>query len=223
MIAYLSSRFGKTITSLVFPGYCPECSAEVATNVEWACDDCWNRLSPAGRGLWSMQNVLLERIFVAFHYNDLARTLVHQMKFYGREDIAGKLGRLAAEQMLLGGVEWPVEAIVPVPLHPVRIRERGYDQNLSIARGVSEITGLPVCTDLVRRVRHTSPQSRLSDGERLVNLRDAFEPVSSSSSSIPETILFVDDVIHTGATIIGCIEALKRQSQFTAFGLVACG
>ena len=170
-----------------------------------------------------MQNVLLERIFVAFHYNDLARTLVHQMKFYGREDIAGKLGRLAAEQMLLGGVEWPVEAIVPVPLHPVRIRERGYDQNLSIARGVSEITGLPVCTDLVRRVRHTSPQSRLSDGERLVNLRDAFEPVSSSSSSIPETILFVDDVIHTGATIIGCIEALKRQSQFTAFGLVACG
>ncbi len=213
----------QSLTALVFPQYCPECKAEMSEGDGWACENCWLTLSPAGKGLWSERSQLQDRIFVAFRYNELARILVHQMKFYGREDIAIKLGRYAAEHLLLGGADWPVKAIIPVPLHPVRIRERGYNQNLALAHGVAEVTGLPIRTDLLKRVRHTSAQSRLSDKERLVNLRDAFEPMLSPSESIPSSFLIVDDVVHTGSTIIGCIEALKRHGQSVAYVIAACG
>ncbi len=215
--------FGQSLTSLVFPNYCPECQEEFPTGKGWACESCWLKLSPARKGLWAKQGTLKMPVFVAFHYNDLARTLIHQMKFYGREDIAQKLGRFAAERLLLDGVEWPVEAIVPIPLHPVRVRERGYDQNLSLAHGIAEITGLPIRTDLIRRTRHTSAQSRLSDKERLVNLLGAFELTSSSTDTVPSGILFVDDVIHTGATIAGCIDVLRQSTDFHPFVMVACG
>ncbi len=219
----MPDNFIASLASLVFPHYCPECTAEMPSGDGWACASCWRRLGRAGKGHWSGRTLNQNRVFVAFHYGDLARQLVHQMKFYGRRDVAVRLGGYAAEHLLLGGVAWPVTAIVPVPLHPVRIRERGYDQNLMLARGVAKATGLPVRTDLVRRIRHTRAQSKLSDKERLVNLKGAFEPKSAPKETIPSSILLVDDVIHTGATICGCIEAIEKHGQIEIGVLAACG
>jgi predicted amidophosphoribosyltransferase len=111
---------------------------------------------------------------------------------------------------------------VPVPLHPVRIRERGYDQNRMIADSVAAQLNLPVRSDLIRRVRHTTPQSRLPDDRRLTNLAGAFEPARGSSPPAG-TLLLIDDVIHTGATARGCWEALERAGADDVAVLTACG
>lgn len=223
MIRYFRPDFIHSVTSIVFPYYCPECQTEKTDGKGWICEDCWRKLEPAGQGRWTTEPSLAERVFVAFHYGELARKLVHQMKFYGRTDIAGEFGQRAAEFLMLGDTHWKFDAIVPIPLHPVRIRERGYDQNLLIAEKVAEVTGLPLRTDLVRRVRHTTAQSRLSDGERLTNLRGAFRPFSSVKTPLPDSILIVDDVIHTGATILSCMEALNSFYSPKTYVIAVCG
>jgi len=215
--------FIRSVASIVFPYYCPECQTEKIDGKGWICEDCWRQLEPAGKGKWNVNPSLVERVFVAFHYGEIARKLVHQMKFYGRTDIAEEFGQRAAEFLMLGDTHWKFDAIFPIPLHPVRIRERGYDQNLLIAGRVAEVTGLPLRTDLVRRVKHTTAQSRLSDSERLTNLRGAFRPISSVKASLPDSILIVDDVIHTGATILSCMEALNSFYRPQTYILAVCG
>jgi ComF family protein len=166
---------------------------------------------------------LAGRVFVAFHYGSIARGLVHQMKFYGREDVAYLLGVEAGRGFLKWQRDLPFGAVVPVPLHPVRLRERGYDQNLSLARGVAEKLDLPVRTGLIFRNRNTRAQSRLSDVERITNLSGSFRPASTRGETVPQRVLLVDDVIHTGATVSECIQALLMTGVDDVKVLAACG
>lgn len=213
----------RTATALVFPHYCPGCRSFWPDGRGWLCPDCWAALPLAGRGLWAADRALCERLFVAYHYSDAARELVHRMKFYGREDIALGLGEAAANRMIAREPAPPVEAIVPVPLHPVRVRERGYDQDLTLAKGAARVLGLPVRSDLIRRVRNTPAQSRLSDAARRLNLRGAFAPNQHRRQSVPKAVLLVDDVIHTGSTVRECIASLLEMGVGDLFVLAACG
>ena len=149
--------------------------------------------------------------------------LVHQMKFSGRTDIAATLGTEAALRIKDQPGVKECSAVIPVPLHPIRIRERGYDQNLVIARNVAGVLNLPLLPHLLRRTRNTPPQSRLSDRERRKSLQDAFEPIASNVSYHEAKMLLIDDVIHTGATAKGCIAALNRIGIRDVMTLAACG
>ena len=160
---------------------------------------------------------------VAFHYDSIARDLVHQMKFNGRIDIAREIGARSAERLRDQIPVSELDGVVPVPLHPVRIRERGYDQILVIARAAADQLQLPLLDTLIRRIRNTPPQSRLSNVERLVNLRGAFSPVSTSQKASNVNVLLVDDVIHTGATARDCIRALSEAGVRNVMVLSACG
>ena len=196
--------------ALVFPLYCPACGQIWEEGRGWLCPRCWENLPAAGLGIWARNRNLRRRVMVAFAYDEVTRELVHQMKFQGRVDIAEEIGAQTAKRIqgeLDGSM---ISCVVPVPLHPVRLRERGFDQNLVIAREIAAGLSLPLRADLIRRTRNRPPQSRLSNIERLSNLQDAFAPVVSSPKPVPEAALLVDDVIHTGATAAGCMEALKR-------------
>jgi ComF family protein len=114
------------------------------------------------------------------------------------------------------------KAVVPVPLHPVRVRERGYDQNQILAQGIAEVLDLPVRSDLIVRVNNTRPQSRLSDKERRINLVKAFR-IADHPGAAPQSVLLVDDVIHTGSTLLGCKEGLLAAGVGRVTLLAACG
>lgn len=110
---------------------------------------------------------------------------------------ANNFGYLLAKHLESKGVELP-ECIVPVPLHPLRMMRRGYNQALEIARPVSNALGLPIETRLCKRIRYTRPQTRLTETQRKQNLRHSFV---LNGSNRYRHIAIVDDVMTTGSTI----------------------
>ena len=101
------------------------------------------------------------------------------------------------------------QMIVPVPLHARRLRERGYNQALEIARPLARALGVPCRRDLLRRIRHTDAQTGLDANARRRNLRNAF--TMTASTDPPSHVALLDDVFTTGATLAECCALLKRN------------
>jgi ComF family protein len=108
---------------------------------------------------------------------------------------------------------------VPVPLHPKRLRERGYNQSRLLAQELGKLTDLPVVDDCLVRGRHSLPQARTSTvGERRSNVADAFSCRDRRLQG--KSVLLIDDVSTSGATLDACARALKQAGATTVWGLV---
>ncbi len=129
------------------------------------------------------------------------------LKYKGRNDIGYFLGKQFGLQLAKSELYKPLTAIIPVPLHPKRMQERGYNQAEVIARGISEAMGLPVVPDVLLRNVYTQTQTRKTRLERMSNLSGAF--ILNNPEKIKgEHILLVDDVVTTGATLETCAQTL---------------
>jgi len=106
--------------------------------------------------------------------------------------------------------------MVPVPLHPSRLRSRGYNQSALLAREVSKLTGLPVKEDLLVRVKDAPPQMGLGRENRWRNVGSAFQCVGDLRN---QAVLLVDDVVTTGSTMSACASALKSAGAASVWGL----
>jgi len=100
------------------------------------------------------------------------------------------------------------DAIVPVPLHPSRLRRRGYDQALELAKPIARELGIPLLANALQRVRATAPQSELDAGARQRNLRRAF--AVKDGAELPAHVALIDDVMTTGATLNAAAKVLRR-------------
>ena len=137
-----------------------------------------------------------------------AREAILAFKYTGRETLGRYLAELMAERSgpILDAGPWDV--LVPVPLHPRRERERGFNQAAFLARHVGRRVGLPVAPRALRRVRQTPPQSGDADARRR-NVRGAFA-VARPPDVAGRSILLIDDVLTTGATANECARTLRR-------------
>jgi ComF family protein len=141
----------------------------------------------------------------AFLYRDPVDRLLPRLKFH--RDLAA--GRLLAGCMAAAFVGLPrPEALVAVPLHPARLRRRGYDQALELARPLAQALGVPLLHGALLRLRDTAAQSRLDAPARKRNLRRAF--AVPTGAQLPGHIALVDDVMTTGATLHAAAAALRR-------------
>jgi ComF family protein len=131
-----------------------------------------------------------------------------QPRFKFHHDLAA--GRLLSQLMSAACALAPrPQALVPVPLHHARLRSRGYDQALELAKPIARTLTLPLRTGLLQRVRATTPQSSLDAGERRRNLEGAFAVVAAADKdALPAHVALVDDVITTGATLHAAARAL---------------
>lgn len=141
----------------------------------------------------------------AFVYGFPLDRLLPRAKFHG--DLSSTRLLAALMTSALGEAERP-QALVPVPLHTGRLRERGYDQALELARPLAHGLGLPLRDDLLRRTRATAAQSRLDASQRRRNLRGAF--AVRGDCEVPAHVALVDDVMTTGATVHAAALALLR-------------
>ena len=164
---------------------CRTCGAEIDGIFE-SCSECMNHPKPP----WT-------RAYALFRYTDEVLDCIHLFKYQGRTELARPLGRLAAG--LADAESSRYDCIVPVPLHWRRFLKRGYNQSALFARQLGGHLGIPV-RGLLRRVRHTKQQAFLTKNERNSNIAGAF---SISDSTVAEmcSILLVDDVMTTGATL----------------------
>ncbi|RME95222.1 MAG: ComF family protein [Verrucomicrobia bacterium] len=139
----------------------------------------------------------------------LVLEVIHRYKYrqavWFEPFLAGLLVSQAAAAVRDGGFD----AIVPVPLHPLKLRERGFNQAERLARWLGRAAGVPVQTGWVRRVRPTRTQTALDRDARQKNMRGAFEPRNGVRLN-GQRIVLVDDVLTTGATTSACAAALRR-------------
>jgi ComF family protein len=160
-----------------------------------------------------------QRARAAVRYDDVARTLVHALKYQDRTDLAPAMGRWMAR----AGSELLDEAdvLVPVPLHWRRAWGRRYNQSGALARIIASQTGVKVATEALRRVRPTQQQIGLSRSQRASNVQGAFKVTEAGQSEIQgRRVVLVDDVLTSGATTDACARALLRAKAASVDVLV---
>jgi ComF family protein len=139
-------------------------------------------------------------------HSEVAR-LIYEMKYHDRPDVGEDLGRLMAAEMQMAGFFDDIDLLVPVPLSPKRLRQRGYNQSEQLARGISQITGLPVCSGALKRRHFHASQTRLRRLERLDNVDHQFF-LADDRLLAHRHVLLIDDVCTTGATLRASADAL---------------
>lgn len=190
---------------------CVGCLADLPHN-HHACSRCahplpWDPQATGVCGACQRQPPPQDASHVPFLYQDAIPSLVVGAKFHGRLNLARLLGLCLARSLRQEGVTRP-DIIIPVPLHPQRMRERGYNQALEIARSLSRELAIPVDPSICVRLRDTTPQVGLEREERRRNVRGAFgviRPVASRHVAI------LDDVVTTGGTA-GEVARVLRQA-----------
>ncbi|MDR3175874.1 MAG: ComF family protein [Desulfovibrio sp.] len=181
--------------------FCPDCASSLPRRERGFCPLCgelypWKHLpsTPCARCLrdpppWQ------GLIFYGAH-EDLLRKLLLDLKFRKQVHLAVALGKLLAAHP--GMTEVSADLVAPLPLHPRRLRQRGYNQALELARPLAADLNLPLLPDLLARSRETTPQTRLARSVREKNLKDAFVCTQDVRGL---HILLVDDTLTTGATM----------------------
>ncbi|MBE5782057.1 MAG: ComF family protein [Clostridiales bacterium] len=174
-----------------------------------ACDRC---LSPVKKGkkcsrCASALMKEIDRVFAPYQYKNAVRTLIHAFKF----NACNEALPILADAMEMALAERDFDCLVPVPLHPKRLRQRGVNQALLMAEALARRTGIPVC-ELLRRVHYHRPQSLLSEKERMKNVEDAFLAEETAKGL---KILLIDDVRTTGSTAHACAKALKKAGAYS--------
>lgn len=197
---------------------CLGCQAELPWLTQ-ACRGCGAPLPGDGPrcGACLRRPPPFEASFIPFAYRPPLDRLILQLKFQRQLAVAPLLGGLMAEALARDAVARP-EALLPVPMHPARLRERGFNQAMELARVLSRHSQIPLQAHLAIRQRHTAMQTRLDGQARRRNLHNAF---AVDASPLPSHIALVDDVVTTGSTVSELARTL-RQAGVARVDVWAC-
>jgi ComF family protein len=199
---------------------CTECFVVIPrTNYHFIEDN------PVAQLFWG--RCLIEKAAAFSYYNkgSRIRKLIHNMKYNGIREIGYDLGRLYGLSLKTSGFINDIDIIIPVPLHPMKKRIRGFNQSETISMGIADTTHLPVDLKSLARVLVSATQTKRSRYERWTNVEGIFQ-VLDSQTIMGKHVLLVDDVITTGSTIESCtnellkIEGVKVSAVALAFAVV---
>jgi ComF family protein len=202
-------RYINDFISLFFPRLCLTCESPISGNESVICTNCRaslpetgfhrNRKNPVEELFYGRLRVEKAMSLLFFDRGSKYRKLLYHLKYKGRKEAGIFLGQLIGSRLKENDI-LPIDFIVPVPLHPVRHRRRGFNQSRVIADGIASILDKPVNEKVLARVKYTSTQTRRGRFERWQNVEGIFacpDPEKVESKHI----LLVDDVITTGSTL----------------------
>ena len=200
---------------------CPSCFSQIHPLSTSSCQRCSSPLSPSGACPTCQYAPLkVTGLRAASTYQEPLRSCIHALKYNGNTRMAEPLGTLLAQTYLNFGIQ--ADAIVPVPLHSERYKQRGYNHAALLAAVCASQTGIPFYDNLVLRHRATLAQVGLNPSERQQNVQGAFacSPAFASGQLHGRTILLIDDVCTTVATLEACVAPLFSAGARTVWGLV---
>ena len=217
------------IIDLFYPPLCAGCDARVNKGILF-CEQCLNSLPTTEHALradnkalalFPKQDKLLRASSFCFYEHDSAiRNALHKLKYYHQPWIGPQLGQLAATQMTQQNNELfkDIDLIIPIPLHPEREKQRTYNQSELIAQGISKITNLPIDNSHLKRIVNNPTQTGQDTAGREKNVEGIFK-VENEKDLRGKTILLVDDILTTGATMRSAIKTLHhiRNLKFEIF------
>lgn len=208
---------------MFFPELCSGCGKNLFKSEHLICIDCIYHLpytdfhldkdNRVARQLWGRIPFKQASAYLYFQKGLRVQNLMHQLKYNSKPEVAYKLGEMYGMKLLNSEMMENVEAIVPVPLHPARLRKRGYNQSEHFAMGLSTSLKIPVNTSLIRNI-YTQTQTRKSRFMRYENMKEVFD-LAQNHSLENKHVLLVDDVITTGATIEACALELTKITGLT--------
>ena len=213
-----------SLIGLLYPSVCAACGTSLFKWEKLVCTRCRSMLPKTGYELNEDNplaqifygRVCLKAVTACFFFSKEGKVqhLIHELKYKGNSDagffLGQELGKTIKEAPLFQGLDY----LIPVPLHPKRERERGYNQSMVIAQGIAEITGVEIGKNFLLRSVNTATQTHKTKEERWNNVKDIFV-VKHVSQLEGKYVLLVDDVLTTGATLEACALKLSSISGIT--------
>ena len=195
---------------LLFPRVCPACAEALAGSEEVLCTSCRFSLprtdshqTNGGRiaeKFYGKVEVASAHAYLTFSKGGSVQRLLHALKYRNQPEVGQLLGKLYGAELRQAARYPDSDLIIPVPLHRAKLRQRQYNQSDYFAEGLSEAMQIPWSPTVLHKGKSTDSQTRKSRFERFQNVTDAFE-VTEAGAVRGRTLILVDDVITTGATL----------------------
>jgi len=212
----------RSVKDMFLPRFCSGCGQRLALGEELVCSECIATLPLEVNYNWEYNQRMnrwatherLVRVgaFTRYEHDNSAAHIIRSLKYNRRYLLGPWMGRTAAQHLASSGLFDGVDALVPLPLTPARRRYRGFNQAELIAQGMSEVLGVPVLTKVLKRTADRESQTHFSLQGRLTNASHVFE-VDEVEGLGQKHLMLVDDVMTTGTTMLGAIEALEAHTD----------
>ena len=208
----------RSLRSLLFPVGCMVCGEHVDSAMRGVCIRCRYEIpltgfcrddeNPVKEHFAGLVPVEHASSFIYYSGGSLWQELVHRFKYGGEWSLAERMGEWYGAELRDTGLYGDVDAVLPVPLHPLKMLRRGYNQSRYLGEGIARSLGVPLCASAIRRTRNNPPQARRRGGDRWDNVDNLFS-VRRPEMLRGRHILVVDDVLTSGATLTSCIMAIR--------------
>ena len=210
--------------SIIYPNICLLCRHQLIANEQHICNLCLFNLAKteyhhkkdnlAELLFWGRAKVDRAAAFFFYQKDNNSQKIIHHIKYKNEKELGQYLGSKYGS--LLKKTSWVTEAdfLLPVPLHPKKQKSRGYNQAEWIAKGISETTNIPINTKILCRNKHTDSQTRKGRYNRWQNTSGIFS-INNPDSLTNKSVIIVDDVVTTGATIEACTYHLEKIPGIT--------
>lgn len=203
---------------LFYPKVCLLCPNPLVKGEHLVCTNCMVNL-PKTTFVFGKHN-MVEQIFWGrikikagialywFEKGGKVQHLLHELKYKGKQEVGIQFGRYLGREIIKTSEAKEIDVICPVPLHPKKLKRRGYNQSYCIAKGIAEVLLKPVLPHAIARTSYTETQTKKSKIDRWENVKDVFT-ISQPDFVDHKHILLVDDVTTTGATLEACAKAFN--------------
>jgi len=220
------------LIALFFPPLCTSCRKRLVGGEKHLCLECISNIPRTD--FHKVKDNKLEMLFAGrFPYVRMAsysyfvkggiiQSVIHNLKYRNDPQIGNFVGELCGRELERSSFVEDVDLLVPVPLHPNRLKQRGYNQALKIADGMSSKLNIPVCSDNLLRVVDNSTQTQQSKLERQLNTEGIFG-VHDPEIFRNKHILLIDDILTTGSTVESCIKAILEKCPETRVSIYTIG
>lgn len=217
--------------NLIFPKLCSACEETLLKNEKIICMKCLLTLpktnyhldknNPVNTTFWGRVDIDMAASYYHFSKGSRVQKLLHQLKYKGGEQVGEIIGQHYGYELKGSEHYQNIDYIIPIPLHKNKLKKRGYNQSESFANGLSKSMNIPVnITDLYRKV-DSKTQTKKTRYKRWENVGEIFGVIDNHQLS-DKTVLLVDDVVTTGATIEASAQVLKQQNCKVLIATIAC-
>ena len=210
------------LLNIIYPNLCVTCGEILMRGEQCLCLSCLynvpktnyhtQRDNPLEERFWGKISAFRGTAFFFFNKGSVFQKLLHDLKYKNNKKLGYVLGKYAGADLLNCPDFSTIDTIVPVPLHPKRLKQRGYNQSEWIGKGLSEMMNKPQNTENLIRVKENVSQTQKSVYERYENTEGIFA-LNDEKLFEGQHILLVDDVLTTGSTLEACVQVLLKTEN----------